>query len=279
MEPGRPVLRLATGVSVPHRAQGDPDGLPCLLVHAWCESSRAFGRVLPRLPSWVRAHTIDLRGHGHADKPPDGYRLEEVAADVVAALDILGLSAAVLVGASSGGYVAHQVAVSAPTRVRALALIGSPYSLAGRPPFADAVDALRDPIDPAWVRESLAWFPTGTAVPAAYVEDRVADALAVPAAVWRASLTGLTSATAPSAHGALGLPGLLMWGERDEVVPPDHREALAAALPESRVVVVPGAGHLVLWERPGLVAEELVGLLAAVAGRGPADHYTREHHE
>ncbi len=122
-----------------------------MLVHAWCESSGAFDRLLPLLPAWVCAHTFDLRGHGRADKPDVGYRLADVAADVVGVLDALDLPDAVLLGSSSGGYVAHQVAVTAPERVRGLAMLGSPYSLAGRPPFADAVEALRDPIDPDWV--------------------------------------------------------------------------------------------------------------------------------
>ena len=74
-------------------------------------------------------------------------------------MDTAGLAAAVLVGSSSSGYVAQQVALDAPSRVSGLVLVGSPRSLHARPPIADEVERLSDPVDPAWVRESLTWFP------------------------------------------------------------------------------------------------------------------------
>ena len=258
-------LLLSTGVSVPHRAHGDPGGVPCLLVHAWCEAAGSFDRMLPHLPRWAAVHAIDLRGHGGADKPADGYALADVAADVVAVLDALGLEQAVLVGSSSGGYVAQQVAASWPERVTGLALIGSPATLASRPPFADEVAALTDPLDPAWVRDTLAWFPLGTPVPSGYVDDRVADALAVPASIWSAALEGLCAAEPPLARAPLDIPGVVIWGGRDDVLGRTQRDALAAALPRARIVVLPGVGHLVLWERPERVAAEVARLLAEVA--------------
>ncbi len=87
-----------------------------------------------------------------------------------------------LVGSSSGGYVAQQVAVDFPDRVAALVLVGSPRSLRGRPAFADEVERLRDPVDPAWVRESLTWFPLLHDVPDWYVDARVEDGLRLPGA-------------------------------------------------------------------------------------------------
>ena len=258
-------LLLSTGVSVPHRAHGDPGGVPCLLVHAWCEAARSFDRMLPHLPRWAAVHAVDLRGHGGADKPADGYALADVAADVVAVLDALGLEQAVLVGSSSGGYVAQQVAASWPERVTGLALIGSPATLASRPPFADEVAALTDPLDPAWVRDTLAWFPLGTPVPSGYVDDRVADALAVPASIWSAALEGLCAAEPPLARAPLDIPAVVIWGGRDDVLGRTQRDALAAALPRARIVVLPGVGHLVLWERPERVAAEVARLLAEVA--------------
>jgi rifampin ADP-ribosylating transferase len=62
-----------------------------------------------------------------------------------------------------------------PERVAALALVGSPLSLQGPLPFADEVNALTDPVEGAWVRDSLSWFPLVQAVPTWYMEDRVRD--------------------------------------------------------------------------------------------------------
>jgi pimeloyl-ACP methyl ester carboxylesterase len=141
----RQTVRLGTGLTVPYVAQGDRSGVPVVLLHAWGESLGSFDRLLPLLPATIHAVAMDQRGHGAADKPADGYTLVDLADDVVAFLDAVGLPSAVLLGSSSGGYLAQQVAVRAPDRVTGLVLVGSPRSLRGRPPFADEVDQLTDP--------------------------------------------------------------------------------------------------------------------------------------
>jgi pimeloyl-ACP methyl ester carboxylesterase len=116
-------VRLGTGLTVPYVAQGDRCGVPVVLLHAWGESVGCFDRLLPLLPATIHAVAMDQRGHGAADKPADGYTLPELADDVVAFLDAVGLTSAVLLGSSSGGYVAQQVAVRTPDRVAALSLL------------------------------------------------------------------------------------------------------------------------------------------------------------
>ena len=150
----RQAVRLRTGLTVPYVAQGDRSGVPVVLLHAWGESLGSFDRLLPLLPATIHAVAMDQRGHGAADQPADGYTLVDLADDVEAFMDAAGLSAAVLVGSSSGGYVAQQVAVRSPDRVNGLVLVGSPRSLRGRPSFADEVDRLTDPVDRAWVTAS-----------------------------------------------------------------------------------------------------------------------------
>src|SRR5262245_64123026 len=106
------------------------------------------------LPDPVRAFAFDQRGHGDAPKPASGYGLHDFADDVGAFMDAVGLDAAVLVGASSGGYVAQRFAVDNPGRTLGMALLGSPRNLRGpRPPFADVLATLERPIDAAFARE------------------------------------------------------------------------------------------------------------------------------
>jgi rifampin ADP-ribosylating transferase len=148
--------------------------MPLLLLHAWGESRRSFDRLVPLLTEY-KVCAPDLRGHGDADKPEDGYSLAEQAEDAAAILEALDVPKAFVLGSSSGGYVAQQLAVMYPERVAALALVGSPLSLQGPLPFADEVNALTDPVEGAWVRDSLSWFPLVQAVPTWYMEDRVRD--------------------------------------------------------------------------------------------------------
>ena len=175
--------RLASGGSLTYTPTGPASATPVLLLHAWAESRRSFDRLLPLLPATVRAIAVDQRGHGDAEKPSTGYSLEELAVDVEAFMDAVGIPVAVLVGSSSGGYVAQQVAIRCPNRVAGLVLVGSPRTLQARPAFADEVDRLTDPVDPAWVRESLTWFARCHPVPQWYIDDRVRDGVRIPAHV------------------------------------------------------------------------------------------------
>jgi rifampin ADP-ribosylating transferase len=242
------MVRLGTGPTVPCIAQGDRSGVPVVLLHAWGESLGSFDRLLPRVPATIHALAMDQRGHGTADKPAGGYTLLDLADDVVAFLDAVGLTSAVLLGSSSGGYVAQQVAVRAPDRVDGPILVESPCSLRGRPSFADEVDRLTDPVDRAWVKASLEWFPRFHDVPDWYVEDRVDDGVRMPARVWRESLTGLCTAVPPTETRTITAPTMIIWGEWDGLLSRDDQEALAAAIPGSQLIVYHDTGHLVLWE-------------------------------
>jgi pimeloyl-ACP methyl ester carboxylesterase len=101
-------VHLATGVTVPYIEQGDPEAAAVLLLHAWVESSACFDRVLQQVPPTLRLFAMDQRGHGGADKPANGYALVNFADDIEAFMDAVGLQSAVLLGSSSGGYVANR---------------------------------------------------------------------------------------------------------------------------------------------------------------------------
>lgn len=137
---------LRDGIELPYVERGDPDGVAVVLLHAWLDSRRYFGQLMAVLPERIRAFAFDQRGHGDAAKPAEGYGLRDFADDIGAFMDAVGLDAAVLVGASSGGYVAQRFAVDEPGRTLGLALLGSPRSLRGpRPRFADVLVTLEAP--------------------------------------------------------------------------------------------------------------------------------------
>lgn len=252
---------LSTGVRVPYVTQGDSGGTNVVLVHAWGESLRAFDRLRPLLAQSIRVFAFDQRGQGGADKPPSGYTLRHLAEDTTAFMDEVGLASAVLVGSSSGGYVAQQVALDHPDRVDGMVLVGSPRSLTGRPPFAAEVERLADPVDPAWVRESLAWFHLAAEVPPWFLDDRVLDGVRMPARAWIGILNGLITADPPTDRGTIRTPTLILWGARDDLLPLSEQQALASAIPGSRLVIHDEAAHLLLWEQPEWVATAIVDFL------------------
>ena len=263
------LLHLSTGITTVATEQGDRDREPMvLLLHAWAGSRRSFARLLPLLPSSVHAVAIDLRGHGDADRPPTGYELTTLADDVVATLDALAARRAVLVGASSGGYVAQQVAVTAPDRVAGLVLAGSPRDLRGRPPFADALERMPDPVDPAWVRTFTAGFTDLEGLPPWYVDLMIEDGLRLPAAIWRAAFLGLHQSRPPTDVGTIAAPTLVISGARDGLLGRQQAADLVGAVPGARWLEYTDTGHLVLEERPARLAADTMSFLGALPQPG-----------
>jgi pimeloyl-ACP methyl ester carboxylesterase len=258
---------LRDGLELPYVEQGDPDGVPVVLLHAWLDSRRCFDQLLAMLPERIHAFAFDQRGHGDASKPADGYGLRDFAHDIGAFMDAVGLHAAVLAGASSGGYVAQRFAVDDPDRTLGLALLGSPRSLRGpRPPFADIVATLKDPIDAAFVRE-LNGGMLGREVPEAILEVLCRENLKVPARVWREAFDGLLAAEPPLDTGPISARTLIGWGACDSLLPRADQETMAAEVPGARLVIYDGVGHLPVIEAPERVAADLTALCDEVAAR------------
>ncbi len=264
MDHGITWAELSTGVRLPYVSLGPSSATPVLLIHAWGECRGSFDRLMPLLADTVHVVALDQRGHGDAERPANGYSLASMAQDIVAFLDAVGISSAVLLGSSSGGYVAQQVAASRPNRVAGLVLVGSPRTLQGRPPFADEIDRICDPVDETWVRDSLTWFPRFHSMPRWYLQDRVRDGSRIPAHVWRETFKGLCTAMPPSDAARITSPTLILWGDQDELLTREHADDLVRAIPGSQMIVYAKTGHLVLWEQPQRVATDLTNFLAAL---------------
>ena len=231
-----------------------------MLLHAFADSWRSFERVLPHLPPSIHAFAVTQRGHGDADRPDSGYGVEEFSADVAAFMDAVGLEAAVLVASSSASLPVQHFAANHPERTLGLVFIGAPRSLRDKPAASvllDTVFELSDPIDPTFVRE----FVQGTAgpsVPPDFLEAMIGESLKLPAHVWQSTVVGLLEAVPASETTTITAPTLILWGDRDAFLPRSDQEALAAAVPGSRLVVYEGAGHVLHWEEPERVATDVV---------------------
>jgi pimeloyl-ACP methyl ester carboxylesterase len=257
-------VTLHGSLRLPYVEQGDPAGVPLLLLHGYSDSWHSYDLLLEQLPEAVHAYALTQRGHGDADRPAAGYGPEDHAADVAAFLDAVGHEAAVIVGHSGGSYTAQRFALDHPDRTLGLVLVGAFHSLAGADilELLAVVDELTDPVDAAFVRE----FQESTVaepVPAAFLDRIVAESRKLPARVWQAWLREMTEAEPPSAAGTIGAPTLILWGDRDVYCPRASQDALLAAIPGARLVAYEGVGHCPHWERPAQAADEI----AAFASR------------
>ena len=139
---------------------------PVLLLHGLASSRRFWDLVVPGLAG-LPVVTLDQRGHGDSERPAGPYDGDTVVADVLTALDALGLSRVVAVGHSWGATTALRLAATAPERVLALVAV-------------DGGLGLRDPaVSREQARERLT--PPRTALPPDQLRDRVRSG---PLAPW-----------------------------------------------------------------------------------------------
>lgn len=103
----------------------DGEGFPLVLLHGWPESGYCWEPVRPHLGGGFRLIRPDLRGLGDSERTEavEDYRKSELAQDVLALLDELGVERFGLAGHDWGGAVAQEIAVTAPERVARLAIL------------------------------------------------------------------------------------------------------------------------------------------------------------
>ena len=258
-------IPLATGVELAVHEFGA--GEPVLLLHAWGETHCSFQRLVPLLPRTWHLIVPDQRGVGDSAQPDRGYALTDFAADTIGLLDALGLHSVWLVGTSSGGYVAQQVAVDHPSRVRGLVLIGSPADLQRPLPVAltEALDSFHDPVNRDDIGRLNTMLGGQDRIPADFLDDMDTAALTIPARVWKEWLAELFAAEPPIRQGRISRPTLLLWGGAEEVLPAEQLDTLRAAIDEVTVRTYEGTGHLVLWEQPERVAADVTAFIGAPA--------------
>src|SRR6266542_664399 len=127
------------------------------------------------------------------------------------------------------------------------------------------ISRLTDPIDRGFVR-GIAESTLAQPVPPAFLEAMVQENLKVPARVWRATMEGLLEDDSFRELEKIKVPTLIIWGDRDSLLTRSDQEALAAAIPDSRLVVYAGAGHACYWEEPARVASDLVAFVKLLGG-------------
>lgn len=252
---------MVEGHRISYVEAGPADGPAVVLIHGLASDSGTWDLALPQLAQrGVRAIAIDLLGHGGSDKAPGPYRLDDFAASLQGFVAELGLGRATLCGHSLGGAIAVHFGYHYPESLERLVLVSAgglgrevhPMLRAASLPGAGIVlhVALLPPLRRLYRRPG---FQRALRLrPEAVVNLRRAGrALSTPEG--RATfLAALRAVIAPSGQRgsfiemrylAAHVPTLLVWSERDAVIPLAHAQAAREHLPGSTLVVFPGGGH------------------------------------
>ncbi|MBT8064599.1 MAG: alpha/beta hydrolase, partial [Gammaproteobacteria bacterium] len=240
--------------------------------------------VLMTLDSWklqtaelsrsYRCLLHDFRGQLLSSKPEKPWTLADHVADFLALLDHLDIESCHVVGTSYGGEVGLLFAAEHPERVRSLAVISS-------------VSEIGEDVDRAvldWRRaadekpESLyrTMLPTTFSDVFAAANPRLLEQgeerLAAAGPDFFKAFVGLIDAfrqldLTPRLPEITCLT-LVMVGEEDRLKPPRYSRLIADRIPNSELVVIPGAGHAVILEQPGAVNAALLDFLQRAFGKG-----------
>ena len=249
-------VRLSSGITLLYASQGPRTGPAVILIHGYSDSWFSFSRVLPLLSPELRVIAPDLRGHGDSERPPTGYRIADMAHDVVRLMDALNVPKAVLIGHSMGSFVARKVVELAAARVSRLVLIGGALR-ANNDVVRDlqrAVNELTDPVDETFVRD----FQTSTIatpVPTPFLEAVIANSRRMPARIWKAALQGLMEFE--PAGGRPDIRTLVLGGREDAVFSRTEQIVLARQYPRGELQLMDGVGHSLHWEQPAMFVNAL----------------------
>ena len=245
---GRPTVIMSGGT-----------GVPFVYLHSTLGESTLW---LPFYQAWARRHRVLVPTHpgfGQSGGFDQIDTIEDMAFHYIELLDTLGLEEVILGGVSLGGWIAAEVAVRWPERVKKLWLSGAPGLHVEDQPLGDLFRLMQSRTR---LRELLFDDPSG-AMASIVIKDEPDEAtmLAVYQAmtvlarlVWERPYDPKLAARLRRVN----CPTLLLWGEHDRLVPPAYGQAYKQHLPRAEMKLIPACGHLPMFEKEAEFVEAVM---------------------
>ncbi|WP_069166694.1 alpha/beta fold hydrolase [Nocardia altamirensis] len=275
----------ARGVRFHVTEAGPEDGRPVLALHGWPQHHYAYRHLLADPPEGLRIIAPDLPGYGWSGPAPHRWAKEDVASDVFALLDALGLERVLLVGHDWGGYIGHLMVLRAPGRFDGFLVLNiahpwqSPRTflphlwrfMVYQPPVAAFGTYLHqhtrflELIFDKGVADNAEFGPE---VVRAYA-DRFRDPVCARAATDTYRTFLLRELPRGSRHGETRratVPIRALFGVDDGAVHYSLAAAETANADDYKLERVPNCGHFITEERPLLIRARLLALAADTAG-------------
>jgi 4,5:9,10-diseco-3-hydroxy-5,9,17-trioxoandrosta-1(10),2-diene-4-oate hydrolase len=252
------------------------EGPPLLLIHGLAGSWQNW---LETIPSFARSRRVvapDLPGFGESPMPAEKISMRGYGVLVDAFCDAIGIERGAMIGNSMGGYIAAEVAIAHPHRVDKLVLVSAAGITAEHQRNDRALAVMRR------FEAALAWASTHPS-PRFYKRPRARRGLRLvfahpeklPAALLYEQAKGSGKPGFIDALDAISdyplrerlerisVPTLVVWGDRDQLVPLRDANVFEELIPDARKLVYADTGHVPMLERPGRFNRDVEAFLEA----------------
>jgi pimeloyl-ACP methyl ester carboxylesterase len=222
------------------------EGVPLFVLHGGLGHIGHWENQIPVLSRHFRVVAVDSRGHGRSTmtEQPISYAL--MASDVVALMDYLDIERAHVLGMSDGGNIGLHLAINYSNRLIKVIASGANYNPSGVRPDVGEHPKMLD-----------------------YFGKAAADytALSPDPTKWEAFLGNISQMWASEPNftveqlGGITVPILLLDGENEEFIFPEHTKEMADLIPTAMPVLVPATGHFGIWENPEAINDAILEFL------------------
>lgn len=257
-----PITRIGD-IDLAYETHGE--GPPLLAIMGLTGTRRHWRGFAERFADRHRVIMFDNRGVGETTAPRGAYTAAQMADDALGLLDHLGIDRAAVLGVSMGGMISQELALRAPKRVGKLILgcthFGGSRALPSAPAAAEAFASLGKDGPEASIRRLLAvnfskaFFDSRPELIEELVQHGIANRMSPMGFQGQLMAVGMHDTAARV--GTIEADTLVITGDDDLLIPVENAKLLASAIPNARLVVLPGVGHM-FWIEAADAAEAAI---------------------
>lgn len=236
--------------------QESGSGDPLVFVSGLGGVGRYWEPQLPAFSARYRVITYDQRGTGGSDRRQRSFSVDQMAREVIGLMDALGIEKVHIVGLSTGGAIGQTLAIACPQRLARMVVLSTwthcdPWFRrlfeARRALYREAGSELHALFHPLWL-----YPPDYVNTHDAEIDEerRKAVAGAPPVEVSIGRIDAIMAFDRRTDLHRIRTPTLIIGADNDYITPPYHAEALARAIPGSKLVIMKGGGHSLSKTRP-----------------------------
>jgi len=253
-------------ISINYEVAGS--GKTLVLIHGLGGNAQSWETIVPLFSGYYRVLTWDVRGHGQSDKPGGSYSTELFASDLAALLRTLGIGNAFVLGHSMGGVIALRFALDFPDLCHALIVSSSAAEVNPQATkyWQDLASTVLErgmeavPFDAARIF-SKGFIERNPEVVEEFARNRPVND---PSCYARAALA-ISAYNYNEELGRIRCPTLIIVGDQDVTTPPGGSVRMSRLIPDSKLIIFKGCGHVSYVEQPEVFSQAVLDFLVGIS--------------